>query len=293
MAMTRELRSFSKLPSSAARWLSWPREPSSYSSRMASSRSQNAARARFATCCDQILFSPFIVPPVKAAMSLLSTHLLLQPRKLAAALFLLLVAGPLAAQSPATHEHGFRDAEKWAHVFDDPARDAWQKPHEVIEALSLKPDAVVADIGAGTGYFATRLASMLPRGRVYAIDVEPDMVKYLTERAQREGRRNLIAVAAKPDDPRLPDKIDLLLLVDVYHHIEAREQYLRRLRPALKPGGRIAIIDFRLDSPGGPPRQARIAPEQVKAELAKAGYTLYEEHSFLPRQYFLVFHAAE
>jgi len=225
-------------------------------------------------------------------MSLLPTPLPLQPRKLAAA-FLLFVAGPLAAQSPATHEHGFRDAEKWAQVFDDPARDAWQKPHDVIEALSLKPDAVVADIGAGTGYFASRLASMLPRGRVYAIDVEPDMVKYLAERAQREGRKNLIAVAAKPDDPRLPDKIDLLLLVDVYHHIEAREQYLRRLRPALKPGGRIAIIDFRLDSPGGPPRQARIAPEQVKAELAKAGYTLYEEHSFLPRQYFLVFHAAE
>src|SRR2546422_649762 len=195
--------------------------------------------------------SPVHLAPAKTAMSLLPTPLPLQPRKLAAA-FLLFVAGPLAAQSPATHEHGFRDAEKWAQVFDDPARDAWQKPHDVIEALSLKPDAVVADIGAGTGYFASRLAGMLPRGRVYAIDVEPDMVKYLAERAQREGRKNLIAVAAKPDDPRLPDKIDLLLLVDVYHHIEAREQYLRRLRPALKPGGRIAIIDFRLDSPAAP-----------------------------------------
>jgi SAM-dependent methyltransferase len=119
------------------------------------------------------------------------------------------------------------------------------------------------------------------------------MVKYLAERAQREGRKNLIAVAAKPDDPRLPDKIDLLLLVDVYHHIDGRERYLRRLRPALKPGGRIAIIDFRLDSAEGPPRQARIAPQQVKAELAKAGYALYEEHGFLPRQYFLVFQAAE
>ena len=226
-------------------------------------------------------------------MSLLSTQLLLQLRKLAAALFLLSVVGPLAAQSPGAHEHAFRDAERWAKVFDDPARDAWQKPLDVIEALSLKPDAVVADIGAGTGYFAMRLASMLPRGRIYAIDVEPDMVKYLAERAQREGRKNMIAVAAKPDDPRLPDKIDLLLLVDVYHHLDAREQYFRRLSPALKPGGRIAIIDFRLDSPEGPPRQARIAPEQVKAELAKAGYTLYEEHSFLPRQYFLVFQAAE
>jgi ubiquinone/menaquinone biosynthesis C-methylase UbiE len=225
-------------------------------------------------------------------MSLLCTPLPLQPRKLAAVL-LLFAVGPLAAQSPATHEHGFRDAEKWARVFDDPARDAWQKPDDVIEALSLKPDAVVADIGAGTGYFAVRLARMLPRGRIYAIDVEPDMVKYLIERAKREGMKNVIAVAAKPDDPRLPDKIDLLLLVDVYHHIAGREQYFRRLRPALKPGGSIAIIDFRKDSPQGPPKEARIAPEQVKAELAKAGYTLYEEHGFLPRQYFLVFQAAE
>src|SRR5438309_4929758 len=138
MAMTRELRSFSKRPSRAARWLSWPREPSSCSSTMASSRSQNPARARFATCCDHVLFSPFIVPPVKAVMSLLSTHLLLQLRKLAAVL-LLVAAGPLAAQSPGTHAHGSRDAEKWAQVLDDPARAAWQPPLEVIEAPSRKP----------------------------------------------------------------------------------------------------------------------------------------------------------
>src|SRR5882762_10282656 len=142
-------------------------------------------------------------------MSLLSTHLLPQPRKLAAALLLLLVVDPLAAQSPATHEHGFRDAEKWAHVFDDPARDAWQKPHEVIEALALKPDATVADIGAGTGYFAARLANM---------------VQYLTERARREKLTNLRAVTAAADDPRLPAQVDLILLVDTYHHIEQRER---------------------------------------------------------------------
>src|SRR5260370_29821270 len=145
MAMTRELRSFSKRLSSAARWLSWPREPSSCSSRMASSRSQNPARARFATCCDHILFSPFIVPPVKVIMSLLSMQLLVQLRKLAAALLLLLGVGPLAAQSPGTHEHRFRDADKRAQVFDDAARDARQKPHAVIEALSLKPHARLAD----------------------------------------------------------------------------------------------------------------------------------------------------
>ena len=195
-----------------------------------------------------------------------------------------------AAQSPHTHRHSFGDAEKWAHVFDDPERDAWQKPHAVIEALALKPDAVVADLGAGTGYFATRLANMLPKGTVYAVDVEPEMVKYLGERAKREGLKNLSPVAARPDDARLPAKVDLILLVDVYHHVENRERYFRKLATSLKPGGRLAVIDFRLDSPEGPPREARIPPEKVKAELAGAGYVLASEHGFLPRQYFLVFH---
>ena len=194
-----------------------------------------------------------------------------------------------AAQSPHTHQHSFGDAEKWAHVFDDPERDAWQKPHEVISALSLRPDAAVADLGAGTGYFAARLANMLPKGTVYAVDVEPEMVKYLGERAKREGLANLKPVAARPDDARLPAKVDLIVLVDVYHHIENRERYFRRLAASLKPGGRLAVIDFRLDSPEGPPKAARIAPEQVKAELAAAGYALQIEHGFLPRQYFLVF----
>src|SRR5262252_498858 len=94
------------------------------------------------------------------------------------------LAGVAAAQSPHTHQHSFGDAEKWAHVFDDPERDAWQKPHEVIKALALKPDAAVADLGAGTGYFSARLANMFPKATVYAVDLEPDMAKYLGERAQ-------------------------------------------------------------------------------------------------------------
>jgi len=205
------------------------------------------------------------------------------------ALTLALAAGLATAQSPSTHEHTFSGAERWAHVFDDPARDAWQKPHEVIQALALKPDALVADIGSGTGYFAVRLANMVPSGRVYGVDVEPDMVKYLAERAKREKHANVVAVGGAPDDPRLPEKVDLILLVDVFHHIDARERYFRKLQGYLKPGGRIAIIDFRLDAPEGPPRAARIAPEQVRAEMKAAGYASAAEHDFLPRQYFLVF----
>jgi len=208
---------------------------------------------------------------------------------LGAALVALLAAPCAMAQSPGTHQHSFGDAEKWAHVFDDPQRDAWQKPHEVIQALALKPDAVVADVGAGTGYFAARLANMLPQGVVYAEDIEPDMVKYLAERAKREKLPNLRAVAGVADDPRLPAKADLILLVDVYHHIDQRERFFSKLRDSLKAGGRLALIDFRPDAPNGPPKAMRIPPDVVKQELAQAGYTLQAEHTFLPQQFFLVF----
>ena len=201
----------------------------------------------------------------------------------------LLLAGPAVGQSPHTHEHSFSGAENWAHIFDNPKRDATQKPHEVIQALALKPDAVVADIGSGTGYFSVRLAHFLPKGRVYGADIEPDMVKYLAERAKREKLDNVIAIMAAPDDPRLPEKVDLVLMVDVFHHISNRTHYLKKLKNSLKPDARIAIIDFRMNSPDGPPKSARLAPGRVKAELNGAGYAFVQEHTFLPNQYFLVF----
>lgn len=189
-------------------------------------------------------------------------------------------------------QHSFHGAEHWAKVFDDPERDKWQKPHEVITALKLAPDAAVADIGSGTGYFAVRFAHMLKQGRVYGVDLEPDMVKYLGERAKKENLANLTAIAGAPDDARIPVPVDLVILVDVYHHIDRRADYFRKLRASLKPGGRVAVIDFRLDAPAGPPKNARIAPERVKSEMQSAGYVFGEEHAFLPNQYFLIFKPA-
>jgi cyclopropane fatty-acyl-phospholipid synthase-like methyltransferase len=208
---------------------------------------------------------------------------------LALAALLLLAPAAALAQAPHTHQHSFSGAEHWAHTFDDPARDAWQKPHEVVHALALAPDAKIADIGAGTGYFTVHLAHMAAQGRVYAVDIEPDMVKYVTDRARREGLGNVRAILGTATDPRLPEKVDRVLLVDTYHHIEEREAYFRRLRGYLRPGGEVAIVDFTKASPIGPPVGARIAQDQVRAEMARAGYRLARAPDFLPHQYLLVF----
>ena len=198
----------------------------------------------------------------------------------------------LAACAPTDgghHGQSFSDAEKWSRIFDDPEREAWQKPDEVIRTLKLSTDATVADIGAGTGYFAVRLARAVPKGRVFAVDAEPDMVRYLGERARREGLANLVPVQAEPNDPKLPAPVDVVLVVNTYHHIAGRVEYFRRLRASLKPGGRVAIIDYRPDAPTGPPPAMRISSAAVTEELVRAGYVLVGTHSLLPYQYFLVF----
>ncbi len=137
---------------------------------------------------------------------------------------------PTEASSHQGHmPHSFDNADEWAKRFEDPARDAWQKPDEVVAALALAPDAKVADVGSGTGYFAVRLARAVPRGHVYGADIEPDMARYLAERARREGLSNLTPVLAAADDAKLPEPVDLVLVVNTYHHIGEREAYFRRL----------------------------------------------------------------
>lgn len=204
----------------------------------------------------------------------------------------------MACSHPRAHDHHaqghgmphrFGDAAAWATRFDDPARDAWQRPDDVIRALAPRPDALIADVGAGTGYFAMRLSPAVAAGRVFAVDVEPSMVTYLGERARREGRTNVAAVQGAFDDPRLPEPVDLVLIVDTYHHIDARSAYLRRLADRLRPGARVAIVDFRPGQPMGPPEEHRVPVSRVKAEFAEAGFAVVAEHDFLPNQYFLVF----
>ncbi len=170
--------------------------------------------------------------------------------------------------------HGFTKADDWVQVFDDPARDAWQQPDRVVAALALTPAMTVVDIGAGTGYFTVRLARAVPQGQVIATDLEPDMVRYLDERAKREGLANVRGAVTPADDPQLaPASVDRILVADVWHHVDGRPAYARKLAAALKPGGALVIVDFKLDAKRGPPAKFRLAPATVIAELAGAGLT--------------------
>jgi cyclopropane fatty-acyl-phospholipid synthase-like methyltransferase len=207
-------------------------------------------------------------------------------------LVLQVAATPLAQQhqpsKPDHMDHKFDDPARFAKSFDDPARDAWQMPSRVIDALALKPGMKVADIGAGTGYFSMRLAKA-PGVSVFAVDVEPAMIDYLKQRAAKEQITSVTPVLAAATRPSLPEPVDVALVVDTYHHLPNRPAYFRDLKKSLKPGGRVAIIDFRKDAPEGPPVQFRFTPQQIQDEMKQAGYQLEAAHDFLPRQHFLIF----
>jgi len=175
---------------------------------------------------------------------------------------------------------------------DSSPRDVWQKPDRVLGALNLEPDAVVADVGAGSGYFTERLARRLGEGGlVYATDVQEEMLERLRERMAAAGLANVVVVAAEFDDPSLPEACcDLVFFSSVYKEIDARVAYMEKVGRLLRPGGRVAILEFRPDAGGpGTPKADRLPLERVIEELATARFELREQHFFLPRQYFLVF----
>ncbi len=175
---------------------------------------------------------------------------------------------------------------------DTDSRDAWQRPEQVLDALALSPDAIVADIGAGSGYFTERIARRLgPNGLVYATDVQAEMLDRLRERVAERDLANVVVVEARFDDPSLAEACcDLVFFSSVYKEIDARVAYMQKVRRVLRPGGRIAILEFHPEAKGpGTPLADRLPPERVVAELAAAGFEVREQHDFLPRQYFLVF----
>jgi ubiquinone/menaquinone biosynthesis C-methylase UbiE len=169
---------------------------------------------------------------------------------------------PLAAQAPVPappkNQHGRLFPPQDLGLLEAPDRDEWQRPHQILDALGIADASVVADVGAGSGWFTVRLARRVgPNGLVYAQDVQPEMLAAITRRVQREGLANVRPVLGRGSDPRLPaGKLDAVLIVDVVHEIDDRVTLFKNLAAAITPLGRIGVVDFRSGGGGGcsPPR---------------------------------------
>lgn len=199
---------------------------------------------------------------------------------------------PAEPSHDATVKHDFADVDKWVRIFDDPGRDAWQNPEKVIGIAGVTRGMTVADLGAGTGYFSVRLADAVgPSGSVLALDVEPNLVDYMKARAAKAKLSQISARLIPKDDPKLPGRgVDVVLIVDTWHHIDDRLNYLRKLAAGLKPDGRVAVVDFKMgDFPVGPPDAHKITPDAVAAEFKEAGWRQETRWEELPYQYVLVF----
>jgi ubiquinone/menaquinone biosynthesis C-methylase UbiE len=203
-----------------------------------------------------------------------------------------------SSAGPGGHKgHGIKDVDAYIAMLERQERAQWQKPDEVISALGLKAGEQVADVGAGSGYFTIPLARAVgANGAVWAVDVEQKMLDYLAQRARAEKLDNIRLVLAPEDDPLLPaGRIDTILIVNTYHHFPDRAAYVRKLRTALAPGGRVVNIDFipkpREERGFGPRLEVQLARDTVDAEMAEAGLKPVRAHDFLPEQYFVEYGA--
>lgn len=195
----------------------------------------------------------------------------------------------------AAHDHRFNDIDQAVKLFESAERDTWQKPDEVITHLQLRTGDVVVDIGAGTGYFTRRFATVVGlRGKAIGLDIETTMVTHISNEAKKHGIANLTARQVPPNDPQLePQSVDVVFICDTYHHLQDRVAYARLLATALKPGGRVVIVDFhKRELPIGPPVEWKLTPEAVTEEFRQAGFQLTRSVDFLPYQYFLEFSQA-
>ena len=209
------------------------------------------------------------------------------------ALCALVAAGTwtVSAQQPRTHGRLFPPQD--LGLLEAPDRDQWQRPDRIMDALAIADASVVADVGAGSGWFTIRLARRVgPQGLVFAQDVQQEMLSAISRRVQREGLANVKPVLGKGSDPHLPaNTLDAVLLVDAYHEIEDRVTLLSNIAQSLKPQGRIGVIDFKLNGGGGPGPDAeeRVSPDVVINDATRAGLRLVASETFLPYQYFLIF----
>jgi len=185
----------------------------------------------------------------------------------------------------------FEEVEDYISFLDREDRATWQQPDAVVEVLGLAGDEIVADVGAGSGYFTFRLAQVVPRGRVVALDIEPGMIRHIHHRAMTEGIENVEAVLSEADDPQVPEGVDLVFICDVLHHVSDRGAWLSKIVSKMKNGAKLVLIEFKEgDLPAGPPSSLKIPKGEMVSLLEAAGLKLTEEKTgLLPYQYFFVF----
>ena len=184
-------------------------------------------------------------------------------------------------------ERGLPSVEHYAHRLDDPARDAWQRPSEVVGLLDAEPGETLVDLGFGTGYFLPYLSAAAgDHGQVVALDISERIIVDVRQRAEAANLANVVARVIPPNDPAIPRRsADAILIVNTWHHIEGRVAYAKKLRPSLRGDGRVVIVDFTMESPIGPPVEKRLTIDTVVAELQAAGFTTEILEEDLPHQY--------
>jgi predicted methyltransferase len=172
-----------------------------------------------------------------------------------------------------------------------PDRDQWNKPDQIMDALGIAEGSVVADLGAGGGWFTIRLARRVgPNGIVYGEDIQPEMIEAIARRVQEEGLQNVRTVLGTPTDPRLPSRVDTVLIMDVYHEMDDPVTVLKSVARYLKPQGRLGIVGYNPGGGGpGPEPEERVDPQTVINDAAKAGFQLTHREPIPPFVYLLVF----
>lgn len=201
-------------------------------------------------------------------------------------------ARPDAAATSSQRGHGRLFQPHELGMLEGPDREAWQRPDLIMDALGIGDGSVVADLGAGGGWFTVRLARRVgPNGLVYAEDIQPQMIEAIQRRVSREDLKNVSAVLGSADHPALPKgRLDAALMVDTFHEVTDRQSLLTNVRAALKPGGRLGIVEYRTNGGGpGPSREERLPAQQVISAAEAAGFRLVRQEQFLPYQYLLVF----
>ncbi len=211
---------------------------------------------------------------------------------------LLILGAPLAAREPAAPRTykgrpiaGVMSYEG-AEWLVRPSREQEERPDKMIDALKIKPGSTVADVGAGVGYTSLRLAKRVgPKGTVLATDLQPEMIRMLKQNAKAAKVANVKPILCTADDPKLPEgEVDLALMVDVYHECPDPEAILKGLRKALKPGGRLVLVEFRGEDPEVPIKpEHKMTLAQVRKELEPQGFTFKESLEFLPWQHIIIF----